>query len=134
MAITPPGLFSLLSVPQQANNFIALQSAILSPGTASASVTFTNIPSGNRVTFKICNTGTKTAYVAGGNLVNSPPTAVAISATPTPTSGTAVVSTCNPVPAGAILTEDFVAGTDTIAAICSGSNSTTLEISIGTGQ
>jgi hypothetical protein len=134
MAISPPNFFSQLSVPHQANNFIAFQSALLSPGTASASVTFTNIPSGNRLTYKICNTGSKTAYISGGNSINSPPTAVAISATPTPTSGANSVSTCDPIPAGSILTQDYIAGTDTLAAICASGNSTTLEISIGTGQ
>lgn len=131
MAITPPRLNSMLSVPQTANNFIAMQSASLSPGTASASVTFTNIPSTGRVTFKFFNSGTKDCYIAGGHT-----TAVAVvaSATPQPTSGPATVSNCDCIPHGAILTQDYIGGTDTIAAICAGTDSTVLQISIGGGQ
>lgn len=140
MTISPPGLFSLLSVPQQANNFIALQSAKLTVGTASTSVVFTNIPSANRITFKITNTN-----VNAGGTVNSSPvgvylasgsgsaTAVASSTTPTPTTGTNAVSTCDFIGGGAIITQDYIAGTTTLAGITA-AGSAVLEISIGTGQ
>lgn len=135
MTIANPTFQSQLSVPIQANNFIAYQSAQLSVSNAGASgsqsVTFTAVPDGvNRVTFKITNSGTKGCYIASGK---NAATAVTSSSTPTPTSGTAV-STCDYVAAGSILTQDFVGGTNTIAAICAGTDTTVLEISIGSGQ
>lgn len=132
MAISPPRLQSMLSPPITANNFIAMQSAAIAVGTAnSTSVTFTNIPSTQRVTFKFYNSGTKAAYVAGGPVGVA---AVVSTATPQPTSGAVIVSNCDCIPAGAILTQDYVGGTTTIAAICKGTDTTTLEISIGGGQ
>jgi len=128
---TPPRFFSLLSQAYQANNFIAYQSAKLAVATGSASVTFTDIPSANRTTLKITNSGSKGAYLSSG--IGSA-IAVASSSTPSPTSGAAAVANCDFIAAGAILQQDYVAGTDTIAAICGGSDTTTLEISIGSGQ
>lgn len=137
MTITPPLFQSQLSQPVTSNNFLAVQSAQLSVSNVGASgsqhVTFTNIPGTLRVTYKICNTGTKTAYLAGSNSA-SIAVAVASSSTPTPTSGTGAVATCDCIPAGAILTQDFVAGTNTISAICANTDTTTLEISVGLGQ
>jgi len=129
MAISPPQLQSKLSVPQTANNFIAMQSAKLSVATASVSVTFTNIPSSQRVTFKLSNTGGASAYIASGN---NTATAVLSSSTPQPTSGAASVSNCDCIPAGAILTQDYVSDTNTLAFISAGT--TVIEISIGGGQ
>lgn len=132
MAISPPQLKSKLSFPIMSNNFIAMQSGLIAVGTGiSASITFTNIPSSQRVTYKFSNIGTKTCYIAGGRTTA---TAIVSSSTPSPTSGAASVSNCDCIPAGAILTQDFVGGTDTIAAICRGTDTTTLEISIGGGQ
>lgn len=129
---TPPRLQSLLSPPITANNFIAMQSASLAVGTAnSSSVTFTNIPSTQRVTFKFFNSGTKDCFVSGGRTTA---TAVVADATPRPTSGASSVSNCDCIPHGAILTQDYIGGTDTIAAICAGTDTTTLQISIGGGQ
>ncbi len=130
---TPPRLASMLSQPMVINNFIAMQSAILSPGTSSASVTFTNIPSTNRITYKFANTGTKTAYLCGSNSL-APIAAVVSTSTPQPTSTLIHTSICDCLPAGAILTQDYVGGIDTISAICATGNSTTIEISIGGGQ
>lgn len=129
---SPPKLQSMLSMPIMSDNFIALQSASLNVGTAnSSSVTFTNIPSTQRVTYKLYNSGTKDCFVAGGKTTA---TAIVASGTPSPTSGAAVVSNCDCIPHGAILTQDYVGGTDTIAAICAGTDTTTLQISIGGGQ
>lgn len=129
---SPPKLQSMLSPPITANNFIAMQSAALAVGTAfSSSVTFTNIPSTQRVTFKFFNSGTKDCYISGGNGVA---TAVVADSTPRPTSGAASVSNCDCIPHGAILTQDYVGGTNTIAAICAGTDTTVLQISIGGGQ
>lgn len=132
-----PPFASKLSQAVTANNFTPIQSAqrtVSNAGSSgSQSITFTLVPGGaTRTTFKIANTGSKTAYVATG--VGSA-TAVASSSTPTPASSvTDAVATCDAIPAGAILTQDYPAGTDTIAAICAGSDTTTLEVSIGFGQ
>ncbi len=135
MTITNPSFQSRLSQPMQANNFIALQSAQLtvsnSGASGSQSITFTDMSGTGRVTAKITNSGTKGCYMASGHT-----TAVAVvsTGTPTPTSGAGVVSTCDYVAAGSILTQDYIQGTNTFAAICNGSDTTTLEISVGTGQ
>ncbi len=109
MTITPPQMQSLLTVPVQSNNFIALQSASLAVSnagsTGSASVTFTDMSGTLRVTAKITNSGTKGCYLASGN---STATAVASTSTPTPTSGAGVVATCDYIAAGAILQQDFI--------------------------
>ncbi len=131
MTITSPSFQSQLSIPTQANNFTPLQAVRLSATATTSSKTFTIVPGTNRVTIKICNTGTKTAFVATGR---SSATAVVSSGTPTPAVGTPAVANCDCVPAGSILTQDYAGGTDTIAAICDGSDSTTLEVSIGFGQ
>lgn len=132
MAPKPPRFSSMLSVPMISDNFIAMQSALLSPGTGSVSVTFTNIPSTQRVTYKLSNTGSKAAYVCGSNSLAIIP-AIVSSATPQPTSTLISTSTCDCIPAGAILTQDYVGGVDTISAIVN-SGTTTIEISIGGGQ
>lgn len=127
-----PQFQSLLTLPVQSNNFIAMQSAKLSVTSSSSSITFTAVPGIERVTAKIANTGTKTAYLSSGHTTA---TAVASSSTPTPASSTTnIVATCDCIPAGAILQQDFIPGTDTFAAICAGSDTTTLEISVGSGQ
>ena len=131
MAITPPIYQSKLSQPFQANNFLAVQSAQLSVTATTGSITFTDLPGTVRVTAKITNTGTKGCYLASGA---GSATAVVSSGTPTPANGTGAVATCDYIAAGAILTQDYVAGTNTFAAICGGSDSTTLEISTGFGQ
>ncbi len=130
---TPPRLQSMLSSPVVINNFIAMQSALLSPGTASASVTFTNIPSTQRISYKFCNTGTKSAYISGSNSNNIIAATISTSS-PQPTSTLISTSVCDCIPAGSVITQDFIGGTDTISAICASGNSTTLEISIGGGQ
>jgi len=125
----------MLSQPFISDNFIAMQSGLLTIGTGaiSTSVTFTIIPSTQRVTYKISNTGTKTAYVCGSNSSAIVP-AVISTATPQPTSTLLSTSTCDAIPGGAILTQDYVGGVDTISAICASGSNTTLEISIGGGQ
>jgi hypothetical protein len=132
MTITLPTLQSALTQSVTANNFIAIQSSQLGVTNSSASVTFTAVPGTLRVTMKITNTGAKGCYVASGHTTA---TAVASqNATPLPASGTPIVSNCDYVAAGSILTQDYIAGTNTIAAITAGSDTTTLEISIGLGQ
>jgi len=136
--MTLPNYRSQLTIPVLPNNFTPMQSVQLavsnSGGTGSASKTFTIVPGKNqRVTFKICNTGQKTVYLATG--IGSA-TAVASSGTLTPAASSIAVTyaTCDCIPAGAILTQDYPPGTDTIAAICASTDTSTLEISIGYGQ
>lgn len=131
MTITAPTFQSQLSQPFQANNFIALQSAQLAVTATTGNVIFTDLAGTQRVTAKITNSGTKGCYLASGA---GSATAVVSSSTPTPTAGAGVVATCDYIAAGAILTQDFIQGTTTFAAICAGSDSTTLEISVGFGQ
>lgn len=130
--MTLPNFQSPLSMPVQANNFVAVQSAQRSVGAASQSVTFTALPGTGRLTAKITNSGTKGCYLASGT---TSATAVVSSSTPTPAASTQnIVATCDYIAAGSILTQDYIQGTDTFAAICAGSDTTTLEISVGFGQ
>ena len=136
MAISPPPQPSLLSQRQTANNFLALQSCFIQAvPTTAASITFTNLPGNQPVTMKIFNTGAsgKHAYVCGSNSA-AIVSAVASTTNPQPTSGTNAVSTCDIAPAGAILTQDYVSGTDTISVICAAGISAILEITLGFGQ
>ncbi len=133
MTITLPNFKSLLSTPSQINNFMPLQSVQLSVTNVSASKTLPAATqyTGQRVTFKITNSGSKGAYLATGATTAI---AVASSGTPAPASGNPIAATCDYIAAGAILTQDYAPGTDTIAAICAGTDTTTLEITFGTGQ
>lgn len=137
MTLILPQLGSKLAQATAANNFVPCQSAQLSVSNAgvsgSQSVTFGIVPNAtNRTTFKITNSGSKGCYVTVGLAADSP-TAVVSTSTPAPTTGTAS-STCDYVAAGAILTQDYPVGSDTLAAICAGSDTTILELSIGLGQ
>lgn len=139
MPITPPQHISQLSQRQTANNFVALQSCnITSISSGASSITFTNLPKGSPVTLKAFNTGSsgKHAYICGSNSGASGGivAAVASSTNPQPTSGTNAVSTCDCIPAGAILTQDYISGTDSWSVICASGISTNLELSIGFGQ
>lgn len=135
--MTIPQFQSKLSMPIQPNNFVPMQSVQLtvsnSGASGSQSKTFTILPGTARVTMKITNAGTKGAYIATGS---GTATAVASSGTPTPAVSTSVttVATCDYIAAGAILTQDYIEGTDTIAAICPSSDTTVLEVTIGYGQ
>lgn len=135
MTISPPPQPSLLSQRQTANNFLALQSCNITATPIASSITFTNLPGNQPVTFKIFNAGTsgKHAYVCGSNSA-AIVSAVASTTNPQPTSGTNAVSTCDCAPAGAILTQDYIAGTDTLSVICASGISTILELSLGFGQ
>lgn len=123
---------SQFAAPVTMQNFCPQLSAQLlvsnSGGTGSASVTFSPLTSQGRSTFKISNTGTKTAYIGWGH---TSATAVVSGGTPT--------ANCDAIPAGSIITQDFINSTgtttvDTIAAICAGTDTTILEISYGSGQ
>ncbi len=123
---------SLLTQPTQANNFIALQSVQLPVTNASGKTTFTDLPGTQRLTAKITNSGTTGCYLASGTGGNA--TAVTSSTTVLPAYSVGVVANCDYIAAGSIITQDYQQGTDTFAAICAGSGTTTLEISVGYGQ
>lgn len=136
MTITFPTWNSKLSQPVTTNNFTPIQSVQItvsnSGASGSQSKTFTAVPGGaTRTTLKITNSGTKGCYVSTG--IGSA-TAVLSSGTPTPTAGMPMTATCDYISPGSIITQDYIALTDTVAAICAGTDTTTLEISIGYGQ
>ncbi len=126
MAITPPKQVPLS--PQQVRllNPVPIQSALISASTSSSSVTFTNIPSTNRVTFMLANTGTTAAYIAAGS---GSATAVVPTSTPSPTSGTGVQANSITLDGGATVFLDFLGTIDTIAAITA-SGTTSVGVSI----
>jgi len=132
---SPPRKFSMLSIPVDHNPFIAVQSAQLTVSNAGASgsqsITFTDLPGTGIVTARITNSGSKGVYLASG--VGSA-TAVVSSGTPTPTTGANAVATCDYIGAGTVQTLAFVQGTNTFAAICASSDTSTLEISTGYGS
>lgn len=131
MTITPPAFQSLLTQPVTINNFLAVQSAQLAVSSTSNSVTFTDVPGTIRISAKITNSGAAGCYLASGA---GTATAVVSSATPTPASGAGVAATCDYMAPGAIYTMDFLPGTNTFAAITVGPATTTLEISLGSGN
>ncbi len=140
MALKPPPRPSQLSQRNTADNFVALQSCnITAVPTTAAAITFTNLPGNQPVTMKIFNSGAsgKHAYICGSSSAVS---VIAATASTTNPSAAAVgpggyfVSNCDCVPAGAILTQDYISGTDTWSVICASGISTTLELSLGYGQ
>jgi hypothetical protein len=132
---TPPEFKSQIANLVEVQPFVAIQSGQLvvsnSGGTGSASIIFTCPVGTQRVTAVISNSGSKGVYIASGS---GSATAVASSSTPTPTTGANCVSTCHYIPAGAVETLGFIGGTNTFAAICAGTDTSTLEISIGYGS
>ncbi len=135
MTQNPPRLTSMLSQPMISDNFMPYQSAVISMGTGAVAVavTFTVKVNTQRVTYKFSNTGTKAAYVSVGTSTGIV-AAVASTSTPQPTSTLISTSICDCIPGGAILTQDYPGGFDTISAICKTGENTTLEISAGGGQ
>lgn len=131
MTVTLPQFQSSLSQPVTTNNFMPLQSSQLDVTTTSAQVTFTALPGTLRRTLKITNTGTVGCYVATGT--GSATAIPSVNQTPLPASGNPIVANCDFIAAGAIITQDYQQGTDTVAAITV-SSTTTLEITIGVGQ
>lgn len=135
MSNSQPRLTSMLSQPIITDNFMPYQSANMTIGTGNLAVnlTFTITPNSQRVTYKFANTGSKAAYISvapSASIV----TAVTSTSTPQPTSTLITTSICDCIPAGAILTQDYLGGSDTISAICKSGENTTLEITCGGGQ
>ncbi len=135
MTQNPPRLTSMLSQPMISDNFMPYQSAVATIGTGNIAVntTFTVKVNTQRVTYKFSNTGTKAAYVSVGPSA-SVVSAVTSTSTPQPTSTLISTSICDCIPGGAILTQDYLGGADTVSAICKSGENTTLEISVGGGQ
>ncbi len=135
MTQNPPRNISMLASPIITDNFMPYQSAVLVMGTANIanSVTFTVKTNTQRVTYKFANTGTKVAYVSVGPSATIVP-AVISTATPQPTSTLISTSICDVIPNGAILTQDYPGGYDTISAVCKSGENTSLEITVGGGQ
>lgn len=135
MSQNPPRNISMLAQPIISDNFMPYQSALVTIGTGNLAVntTFTVKTNTQRVTYKICNTGSKVAYVSVGASA-SVVAAVVSTSTPQPTSTLISTSICDCIPNGAILTQDYPGGADTVSAICKSGENTTLEISVGGGQ
>ncbi len=135
MTQKPPRLVSMLSQPIITDNFMPYQSANMAIGTGNIAVnlTFTVSVNAQRVTYKFANTGTKAAYVSVNNAAGIV-AAVISTSVPQPTSTLISISICDCIPAGAILTQDYPGGYDTISAVCKSGENTTLEITAGGGQ
>lgn len=135
MTQKPPRLTSMLSAPIITDNFMPYQSAqvVIGTGSLAVNLTFTVATNTQRVTYKFANTGTKVAYISVGPSATVV-TAVVSTSTPQPTSTLISYSICDCIPGGAILTQDYLGGSDTVSAICKSGENTTLEITAGGGQ
>lgn len=135
----PPPRPSQLSQRNTADNFLALQSCQILANPTASSITFTNLPGNQPVTLKVFNAGAagKHAYICGSNSAVSVVSAIASTTNPSAGqvgAGGFYVSNCDCIPAGAILTQDYIAGTNTWSVICASGVSAVLELSIGYGQ
>lgn len=134
----PPAVGSMLTQAVSQDAFVAIQSALLAVTATSGNITFTcNVFGANNnrpVSYMILNTGTKGCYICGSNSA-APAAAIVATSTPAPTT-TGLQSNCTYIPPNMVapMILGFLPSTDTIAAICAGSDSTNLEISIGYGS
>lgn len=139
MAPLPPPRPSQLSQRHTADNFLALQSCNIQATSSASSITFTNLPGNQPVTLKAYNAGATgaRAYICGSASAISIVSAVASTTNPSSSPvgpGGWSVSNCDCVPGGAILTQDYIAGTDTFSVVCASGVSCLFELSIGYGQ
>jgi len=145
MAFTPPPRPSQLSQRHTADNFLALQSCFIIAQPSASSVTFTDLPGGQPVTIKIFNDGSSgnTVYgcVSSSQAIGGAVAAVASTTNPTSatqqlsaSTGAYSISNCDAWPAGAVLTQDAVLGSDTVSVITPAGYSCKVELSIGYGQ
>lgn len=133
----PPPRPSQLSQRHTADNFLALQSCFITANPVASAITFTNLPGGQPVTLKMFNSGSSgnKAYICGSNSAISVVSAIASTTNPSAGQvGQFYVSNCDCIPAGAILTQDYIAGTDTFSVVCPSGISAVLELSLGYGQ
>lgn len=148
MSYTPPPKPSQLSQRTTADNFIALQSGYIVAQASAGSIGFTNLSGGAPVTIKFFNDGSSgnTAYVCCSNSAASGGAVAAIASSTNPSFATqlfnagqgnaysASISNCDALPAGAVLTQDYLPGTNTISVITPSGISDKVEFSIGWGQ
>ncbi len=135
----PPPRPSQLSQRHTADNFLAIQSCNILASPTASFITFTNLSGNQPITLKMFNAGAsgKHAYICGSSSAISVISAVASTTNPTAAAvnaGGYFVSNCDCIPAGAILTQDYILGTDSFSVICASGISTILELSIGYGQ
>jgi hypothetical protein len=126
-------LGQVVTQPVSIHNFMGFQSAKLAVTNTSVPLTFTAINSSQNVAYHLSNTGTKGCYVTAAT---SAAVAVASTSTPTPTtsgSGT-LVSTGIYIAAGSVQIIEFPNKCISFAAVCGGSDTTTLEVTIGFGS
>ena len=148
MAYFPPPKPSQLSQRMTADNFIAFQAGYIVAMPSASSIGFTN-PSGNQpVTIKFFNDGTagNSAYVCCSNSAASGGAVAAVASSTNPSFATqlfnagqgnaysASIANCDALPAGAVLTQDYLPGTNTISVIIPSVASARIEFSIGFGQ
>jgi len=148
MAFAPPPRPSQLSQRNTADNFVALQSGFIVAQASATSIGFTNLSGGQPVTIKFFNDGSagNTAYVCCSNSAASGGAVAAVASTTNPSFATQLfnagqgnafsysISNCDSLPAGAVLTQDYFAGTNVISVITPSGISDKVEFSIGYGQ
>ena len=148
MAFTPPPRPSQFSQRTTADNFIAFQSGYIIAESSASSIGFTNLSGGAPVTIKFFNDGSSgnTAYVCCSNSAASGGAVAAVASSTNPNfaiqlfnagQGNAFsqsISNCDALPAGAVLTQDYMAGTNVISVITPSGISDKIEFSIGYGQ
>ena len=131
-----------------ADNFIALQSAYIVATPSASSIGFTNLSGGAPITIKFFNDGSagNTAYVCCSNSAASGGAVAAVASTTNPNFATQLfnagqgnafsysISNCDSLPAGAVITQDYMAGTNTISVITPSGVSCKIEYSVGFGQ
>ena len=130
---TPPIFNSQVANAVNVQNFIAVQSGQLQVTQTSSAITFTCPVGTLRTTMKIYNSGSNDCYLASAANTTTV-VAVTSSSVPQPASGTNIVSNCDCIAKGAIYVQDFVAGTLSFAAVCAGTNTTALEMTLGYGN
>lgn len=153
MVYTPIPKPSQFSQRTTADNFIAFQSGFIIAQPSASSIGFTNpygsLPGGGPpVTMKFFNDGSagNTAYVCCSNSAASGGAVAAVASTTNPQFATQLlnagqgnalsysISNCDSLPAGAVITQDYVSGTNTISVITPSGVSCKVEFSIGWGQ
>ena len=148
MAYTPPPKPSQTSQRTTADNFIAFQSGFIIAQPSATSIGFTNPSGGAPVTIKFFNDGSSgnTAYTCCSNSAASGGAVAAVASTTNPSFATLLfnagqgnafsysISNCDALPAGAVLTQDYMAGTNIISVITPSGISDKIEFSIGFGQ
>ena len=148
MVYTPIPRPSQFSQRTTADNFIALQSGYIIAQSSASSIGFTNLSGGAPVTIKFFNDGSagNTAYVCCSNSAASGGAVAAVASSTNPNFATQLfnagqgnafsysISNCDSLPAGAVITQDYMAGTNTISVITPSGVSDKIEFSIGYGQ